>query len=1197
MTDSSTHVSAGQASRTVEAAGVVRIELLAPELWQSLGGVLQLRGSAYVDALALQPGVFVALAIVLAAGLSEALGQSIVLFANRVKPARFVFSMLVDAVLFTFGYGFLVLSTWAVCRLPGTPQLSLRDLALVFAMSYAPMLFSFLGALPYLGSGLQGVLRVWHFLAMVVGVAAVGRVDVFAAATCVWLGWLVMVLAQRSFGRPIVALGARLLDAVAGVRIIDDARVAIGRVESGAGRRPDVPHVGVMRKVAKHPKVWIAIVGIGAMVLLAAIVALALEPVRQSIFGWQSHLPKVVQLPFDLVWLGIVAIVVAAFMAPLETLGWWAGWYGDEIDTSEEKRPSKRVGDAAGVARYVVYLDGIAQSSGKYTPDIEAFLDALSPELPQNVKLIRGVMAYSVLNKPLEDDPILSRFWKLVDESRSKNMFSLLGAFINLRNVTIVAVSADPRYGAMYNFGIADVIYRSLIANGYRKKSGVPVTLIGYSGGGQMACGSASFLKRALEAPVDVISLGGVISGNDPILALEHLHHLVGDKDRVERIGPLMFSSRWPAAVLSNWNRAKRMGSLTRISLGPVAHQVPGGLLDPSARLADGRTYLQQTLDVIKSIITDRFVAPAGPVKKTSNYARYAAAVSPGDGVPGARFAAAAAGLRYLPVADWTGRLILPPREQRFGGVGFEVRCAPPAHADLAGTTVRLQWADENPAVRDRLRTVVRDVNFSSEAQSASTYGGLVMPVRLNRWRMVDPLESLAGAHPVDDVLVKLAGSVTVSHQDGVTTLRVDRQPVQISGSYYGLVSFRGPAPDTEDGFRVVHFDRATRTFAGAEEIVRMPAVVADLEGRANSSTTGIDRSPLNAEGWYAYGAFDESGRFVVRSLAPRTLLRADGVRRALTETREAYRYVRREAWRDLVLAKGDVVSAGTGPPWKAGEVGLVVHNYGGIGGKAREKAASGPIYFGHFAYGIAEAVDDPLAGELRFEMTYYQVYTQNVDGLIAGALDWSRYMGDRQYGWAGIRPVCDAIVRHDAFTGDFDIEEGGRGSALDALIGQLDVMTARYRIGDGTGGTFVGPANNCSQDSNRALFGTLRALRLYVEAHPNFATWVAKSPNQFARYRALSALGMDLRKKLQPFGVPRRDWSHNVYNLGTTMEDAPIQSVIAALGSWRCILPRLAFNTIVGTFLRHGASLTVLGTDQIGGERTDIAPVVPTAF
>lgn len=220
----------------------------------------------------------------------------------------------------------------------------------------------------------------------------------------------------------------------------------------------------------------------------------------------------------------------------------------------------------------------------------------------------------------------------------------------------------------------------------------------------------------------------------------------------------------------------------------------------------------------------------------------------------------------------------------------------------------------------------------------------------------------------------------------------------------------------------------------------------------------------------------------------------------------------------------------------------------------------------------------DALGDEPRFDVTYYQVYTQNGDGLIAGALDWSRYMGDRQYGWAGVRPVCDAVLRLDALVREVPLAEGRRANALDALVRQLEVMTARYRIGDGTGGTFVGAAYNCSQDSNRALFAAL-------------------SSPEFARSDALRALAKDLRKKLQSFGTPRRDWSRNVYNLGTTMEDAPLNNLVTALGSWRCIFPRVAFNTIVGTLLRHGAALTVLGTDQIGGMRDDVAPVAPTGF
>ncbi|MEL7068621.1 MAG: hypothetical protein AAGN15_08235 [Cyanobacteria bacterium J06581_3] len=44
--------------------------------------------------------------------------------------------------------------------------------------------------------------------------------------------------------------------------------------------------------------------------------------------------------------------------------------------------------------------------------------------------------------------------------------------------------------------------------------------------------------------------------------------------------------------------------------------------------------------------------------------------------------------------------------------------------------------------------------------------------------------------------------------------------------------------------------------------------------------------------------------------------------------------------------------------------------------------------------------------------------------------------------------------------------------------------MMARYRIGDGTGGTYVGPANNCAQDSNQSLCAALRRMETLFETH-----------------------------------------------------------------------------------------------------------------
>lgn len=81
--------------------------------------------------------------------------------------------------------------------------------------------------------------------------------------------------------------------------------------------------------------------------------------------------------------------------------------------------------------------------------------------------LIDGIMPYSVRNKPLTGNRPLAILWRWANRLQVKNPASILGFFVNLRNVLVVAVSADQRYGQIYNFGIAKVIYKSLLEKGY----------------------------------------------------------------------------------------------------------------------------------------------------------------------------------------------------------------------------------------------------------------------------------------------------------------------------------------------------------------------------------------------------------------------------------------------------------------------------------------------------------------------------------------------------------------------------------------------------------------------------------------------------------------------------------------------------------------------------------------------------------
>lgn len=573
----------------------------APDLGHVLTGALRLDAGAFAHAARLRDAAIVALIIVLVAGLSEAIAQSAVLFANRVRPARFIFSLLVSALLFGFGFAFLVLSTWGVMNLLHHRATPFGTVALIFALSYAPLVFSIFGTLPSIGVSILWGLRIWSFCAMVVGISAVAGASLVQALAYVIVGWLVYGVAQQTVGKPISELGLRIADIVAGVHLGSEEDSAIKRVSTALlhpskHAPPSAPPVRSRRLADRK-----TIAGVFVVAIAFAVVSYMLDPVRGLIFGWGTHAPLLLQLPLQLLWIALLGLIVAAFLAPLETLGWWAGWYGDQIGGSPAAEISATPADD--VDAYVAYLDGISQSGSRYTGDIETFLDALAPRLPPRTRLVRGIMTYSVLNKPLEEDAIFTRFWALIDKLRFSNRAGMLGMFVNLRNVLIVAVSADSRYGPLYNFGVAQSLYDALLREGYRPGSGKPVTLIGYSGGAQMSCASAGFLNRALNAPIRVISLGGVMTGNCRFSILERMHHLVGTRDIMQRMGETIFPSRWKISWLSNWNIALRSGVVEWVGLGPVGHQVPGGMLDPNARLPDGRTNLDETLDDITGIL------------------------------------------------------------------------------------------------------------------------------------------------------------------------------------------------------------------------------------------------------------------------------------------------------------------------------------------------------------------------------------------------------------------------------------------------------------------------------------------------------------------------------------------------------------------------------------------------------------------
>jgi hypothetical protein len=135
---------------------------------------------------------------------------------------------------------------------------------------------------------------------------------------------------------------------------------------------------------------------------------------------------------------------------------------------------------------------------------------------------------------------------------------------------------------------VAHVIAREAHAAGFRTTTGQRLVLLGYSGGAQVAVSAAPFLKQMLGVAVHVVSLGGVLDSDPGLRVVSRLDHIVGDRDVMEKVGRIVYPGRWPIARASAWNAARASGIVNVRGLPGMAHNTPGGYMDPAAHTDAG---------------------------------------------------------------------------------------------------------------------------------------------------------------------------------------------------------------------------------------------------------------------------------------------------------------------------------------------------------------------------------------------------------------------------------------------------------------------------------------------------------------------------------------------------------------------------------------------------------------------------------
>lgn len=173
-----------------------------------------------------------ALLIAFLAGVSEMLGQSVILVVNRVALYRFAASLAFTGL--TYVLTALVWGASALAIAPLTPvgRLGPEDLAAVtgiVALAFAPRLLGVFSIAPYFGAALGNALEVWAMALAIFGLHIGLQLPLGAAALCGGLGWGLSYILRAFFSRALAKPLGRLRVLVSGSaldhtpqQIIDD---------------------------------------------------------------------------------------------------------------------------------------------------------------------------------------------------------------------------------------------------------------------------------------------------------------------------------------------------------------------------------------------------------------------------------------------------------------------------------------------------------------------------------------------------------------------------------------------------------------------------------------------------------------------------------------------------------------------------------------------------------------------------------------------------------------------------------------------------------------------------------------------------------------------------------------------------------------------------------------------------------------
>mgnify|MGYP005841249087 CR=1 FL=1 len=207
-------------------------------VWNGIGAAMWLNPRVFEMVEAYPRSRWVILAIVLLGGASLLLGQSVILFVNRVRPCRFVLSLMLNGLIFGVDLIIWAGAIWVIAHLMFDLQASLAVIVRMVGLGAAPYAFGFLVLLPYAGNFIGRALAVWSFLIVLNSIAFTYDTGFWPALVTVGTGWVLIMILSATIGKPVVAMRNRIWHRVAGSQL--DIRVQ-DLLEALIGEQADMP--------------------------------------------------------------------------------------------------------------------------------------------------------------------------------------------------------------------------------------------------------------------------------------------------------------------------------------------------------------------------------------------------------------------------------------------------------------------------------------------------------------------------------------------------------------------------------------------------------------------------------------------------------------------------------------------------------------------------------------------------------------------------------------------------------------------------------------------------------------------------------------------------------------------------------------------------------------------------------------------